>query len=67
MKQFKNVSKKSRCKICDKPDWCSESIDGEVSICRRIQRQGAIRKVDSSGCEFYLYFTNRKSKSRGRK
>ena len=32
---WKNVTRSNPCKGCGKPDWCSESADGLVSICYR--------------------------------
>jgi len=31
------VSKRNRCPVCDKPDWCLLSEDGKAAICARIE------------------------------
>lgn len=35
-RKYRNVSPKRPCRICSKPDWCSYSINEEVSCCARI-------------------------------
>lgn len=40
------VSKQNRCPICEKPDWCLVSADGETAICARVQSD---HKVGEAG------------------
>lgn len=52
---FKEVSQKARCRICKKASWCSFSICGEFTICRREQHFNAITKEDKNGNVYYVY------------
>jgi hypothetical protein len=55
---FKAVTQKNPCAICGKPSWCSRTADGKTLLCRRVSL-GGIRKVDKSGCEYFLHFTEK--------
>ncbi len=35
--KWRSVRRDSLCPICQKPDWCQISSDGQAAICRRIQ------------------------------
>lgn len=45
------VNRKEPCPICEKPDWCSRSTDGEVVICMRVRSS---RQTKNGG---YLHLT----------
>ena len=45
------VTSQSPCNVCGKPDWCTRSEDGEVSICMRTSNGG---KQTRNGGYFYL-------------
>lgn len=45
---FVRVNKENRCPICDAPDWCMVTVDGEKAICPRTM-EGSIRHIDGSG------------------
>ena len=34
---WRRVSKRHPCPICEKPDWCAVSADGAVALCQRVQ------------------------------
>lgn len=34
---WRRVSKRYPCPICDKADWCAVSVDGSVALCKRIE------------------------------
>ena len=62
--RFRTVSRSRPCKICNKPDWCALSFNGQVSMCRRIE--GGVRKIDKSGCDFWLHgMPEKKIRERG--
>ncbi len=42
------VSRKSPCPICGRPDWCSISADGAISVCMRVE-VGSIRMAKNGG------------------
>ena len=42
------VSKSHPCAICQKPDWCMYSEDGQVAVCARIS-EGAKKKCGDAG------------------
>lgn len=48
LSQLRRVSKKRRCPICGRADWCLLSDDGAVAICPRIEA-GAIRQCGEAG------------------
>jgi putative DNA primase/helicase len=50
-----NVSKNRPCKVCGKPDWCSESEDGKHRICRREGAGATAEKVDSAGGTYWVH------------
>lgn len=52
---FESVSQSNPCHICGKSDWCSRTADGKYHICRRVHQDGGKRKVDSAGCEYFVY------------
>jgi len=43
---WKRVSRAYRCPVCDKPDWCVVSVDGEAAICQRVKSS---RHLGSAG------------------
>jgi hypothetical protein len=43
-----HVTAKRPCPVCDKPDWCSVSANGEVVICMRVE-QGAHKPSKNGG------------------
>ena len=55
--QFYPVNRTTPCLICEKPDWCKISEDGQWLICRRIDAGGRL-KIDSSGGEYWVYSTD---------
>lgn len=52
---FKQLSPSEPCRICGKPDWCSETSDGQFSLCRRIQRPDATVKHDKNLAPYFVY------------
>ena len=45
---FSRVTQQDKCPICDHPDWCMVSADGELAICPRVD-EGSMRYIDGSG------------------
>jgi hypothetical protein len=41
------VSKRNRCPVCDKPDWCLLSEDGKAAICARIESGKGLATKDN--------------------
>jgi len=52
---YRRVSRKSPCRICGKPDWCSTTIDHNISFCAR-SRTNADR-FSHHGWGIYYYST----------
>ena len=50
-----DVSRQSPCPICDKPDWCRVSADGQLVACRRESRGAKKSKSDKNGAPVYLH------------
>ena len=48
----------SPCHICGKPDWCSVSLDGKKTICRRRDNDTGVRKTDQAGGAYWVYERN---------
>ncbi len=43
MSDLKRVSRHSPCPVCQKPDWCSVSEDGNIAICMRVKSEKRTR------------------------
>ncbi len=56
------VSKNNPCPICEKPDWCLHSKNGELAICARVS-EGSVQRCGDAG---YLHFLKPGSKPTGR-
>ena len=56
------VNKENRCRICEKPDWCTYSDDGQIAICARVS-DGAKKRVGDAG---WLHILEPGSKPTGR-
>lgn len=41
---LKKVTKKRKCAICGKPDWCSYSENGELALCKRVSA-GSVKEA----------------------
>src|SRR5262245_23784999 len=52
---WQRVHRHHPCPICDKPDWCRVSADGQWAICRRLNTGDGRRKVDKAGMEYWVY------------
>jgi len=50
-----NVSHAEPCEICHNTDWCARTDDG-IKLCRRVENEGCLRRSDSQGVEYYMYF-----------
>jgi hypothetical protein len=55
---WRPVTKGDPCHVCGKPDWCSVSVDGKKTTCRRRDNGTGTRKEDSSGADYWLYELN---------
>ena len=55
MRPWRHVSHSEPCRICSRPDWCTRSVDGAWTICRRVDNGTGLHRVDKSGGEFWLY------------
>lgn len=42
MKEWIRVSKRNRCPVCDRADWCLISKDGTAAICPRVESDHAV-------------------------
>jgi len=42
------VTSQNPCPICEKPDWCGTSEDGNLAVCMR-ESEGSIKKTDNGG------------------
>lgn len=56
--QWLPVSSRQPCRICGKPDWCSQSADGKATICRRIDDGKGLHYIDKSGMDYWIYRKN---------
>ncbi|MBK8202396.1 MAG: DUF3854 domain-containing protein [Bdellovibrionales bacterium] len=54
---WRAVTRKDPCKQCGKQDWCSRSTDFKFEICRRHNDGTAKAETDSSGSEYFIYYT----------
>jgi hypothetical protein len=52
-----DVSRRERCTVCDRPDWCSRSTNGAIAICRRQGGGGATQRTDKNSATFWLHRT----------
>jgi len=53
--RWQDVRRDSPCPICEKPDWCRVSKDGQWGACRR-EAGGATKvKSDKNGADVYLH------------
>lgn len=48
---YRRVSKKSPCRICGKPDWCSTTVDQNISFCAR--STGSADRLSREGWGIY--------------
>lgn len=53
-REFARVSKKSKCQICGKPDWCTYTKDGELAVCMRVSA-GSVKTARDGG---YIHVLN---------
>ena len=53
--KWRRVSANHPCRICGKPDWCSESVDGRLAACRRVEVGSWKSKLDRNGAACYLH------------
>ena len=51
-REYKRVSRKRLCRICEKPDWCSYTFDEKISFCARVNA-GAARTSRNGWGVFY--------------
>lgn len=59
---YRRVSRKSPCRICGKPDWCSTSIDQNISFCARCWTNAD--RLSRKGWGIYYYKINDSLSSR---
>ncbi len=51
---YRRVSRKSPCRICGKPDWCSTTVDHDISFCAR-----STTNADRLSCDGWgIYYNN---------
>jgi hypothetical protein len=55
MSRWRRVTRTHRCPICDHPDWCRLTEDGDWALCRRVDTGGGIHRVDKVGMSYWLY------------
>jgi uncharacterized protein DUF3854 len=48
------VTRRARCAVCGKPDWCRVSPDGAMALCRRVA-EGGLHRVDTAGVHYWLH------------
>ena len=53
--RWTNVTSQSPCPICEKPDWCRVSEDGQLVACRRQPKGAEKSKSDKNGAPVYLH------------
>jgi uncharacterized protein DUF3854 len=53
------VSRKERCPICGKSDWCRLSDDGAWVLCRRLDLGDGMHRIDKNGEDAWLYRRDR--------
>lgn len=41
---LRRVTRKAKCAICDKPDWCSSTTDGALALCMRVSA-GSVKQA----------------------
>lgn len=67
---WKKVTKSEPCEACGKPDWCSRSEDGRVSVCRRPTEAtrlgfgGGESRTDENGAPFLIFFKHGRKKDK---
>ena len=59
---FRKVSSRKPCTICDKPDWCSYTTDGKLAICRRLDTGEGFHKTDVNGADYWVYILDSNAK-----
>lgn len=52
---WKSVSRKRKCAVCGKPDWCSYNDKVGFGICRRLKIGSAVERQDANGVAYYVY------------
>jgi hypothetical protein len=53
--QWVRVSHREPCPVCEKPDWCQVTADGELAMCLRVADGAYKTKRDKVGSLFYLH------------
>lgn len=59
---YRRVSRKSPCRICGKPDWCSTTLDQNISFCARSATNA--NRLSRDGWGIYYYNIKRLFRSR---
>jgi len=53
---LKSASRTAPCPICSKDDWCQQSEDGALRICRRAEGiPGGIARIDKVGVPYWVF------------
>lgn len=55
MRAWHEVSRRTPCPVCSKPDWCSVSADGAWAICRRLETGAGVHRLDKAGADYWVY------------
>ncbi len=55
---YQRVSRKSPCRICGKPDWCSTTVDNNISFCARSWTNAD--RLSRNGWGIYYYNIDRR-------
>src|SRR5262245_41087213 len=53
--KWQRVSSSHPCPVCNKPDWCSVSADGQLVACRRLETGAWQSKIDQAGTRVHLH------------
>lgn len=57
---MRRVSRRARCAICGRPDWCLAAEDGSAAICARIE-EGSVKRCGDAG---WLHVFRERERSR---